>query len=64
MFNAFNEEKKDKLIEYVMTKDKENHTALHYASKKGHEGIAQLLLNVLKNEDQLFEYVMEKKCKK
>jgi len=56
------EEKKENVIEFVV---KENQygkfTALHFASKEGHEEIIKLLLNVFGEEDKekLIEYVLK-----
>merc|ERR1712034_253613 len=52
---------KNKLIEFVMKKDKLNNTALHYASHKGYKKIVKLLLKTFSedNKEQLMEYVMK-----
>ena len=67
MLNAFGEEEKKKLIEYVMKKDYNNKaTALHYASQNGYEGIVKLLLDQFseKEKDKVIEYVMKEDDKK
>jgi len=50
LLNAFSEEKKDKLIEYVMKEDQFKRTALFMASDKGDEPMVQLLLGICKEE--------------
>merc|ERR1711925_31942 len=59
LLNTFNEDEKDKLIEYVMKEDNINHTALHFASFMGHEEIVKLLLNTFNEDekDKLIQYV-------
>jgi hypothetical protein len=54
LLNAFNgeEKNKDKLIEYVMKKNKDRDTCLHEASKYGYEEIVYLLLNVFREENR------------
>ena len=52
LLNAFGEEQKDKLIEYVMKEDDQKYTALHDAAYNGHEGIVKLLLNAFNEEEK------------
>jgi len=56
------EEEKENLIEFVMKRNIGKFTALHLASKDGHEEIVKLLLNVFgeKEKEKLIQYVLIK----
>merc|ERR1712034_89472 len=53
LLNTFSDEEKEKLIEHLIMKQNKykKKTALHHASKYGHEEIVKLILNVLGKED-------------
>merc|ERR1712034_113578 len=60
LLNTFNENEKDKSIEYVGKENDDKKTALHFASNARHEDIVKLLGNVIgKDNAQLMKSLMK-----